>query len=97
MSHLSYSIDGDLSPLVVVDANGQMARFVVKTLSVCSGLVVLMFCTRVLLLSLERWALVLEIHANLRHKNTYIFFVKFQVVSVPTQTELKQRAFAQHP
>lgn len=54
MSHLSYSSDGDLSPLVVVDANGQMARFVVKTLSVCSGLVVLMFCTRVLLLSLER-------------------------------------------
>ena len=53
MSHLSYSSDDDLSPLVV-DAKGQMARFVVETLSVCSGLVVLMFCTRVLLLSLER-------------------------------------------
>ena len=53
---LSYSSDDDPSSLAV-DAEGQMARFVAKTLSVCSGLVVLMHCTwgqRLLLLSLER-------------------------------------------
>ena len=37
LSHLS---DDDLSSLAV-DAEGQMARFVAKTLRVCSGLVVL--------------------------------------------------------
>ena len=39
-----YSSDDD--PLsLVVDAEGQMARFVPKTLRVCSGLVVLTYCT----------------------------------------------------
>ena len=41
---LSYSSDDDSSSLVV-DAEGQMARFVVKTLRVCSRLVVLTYCT----------------------------------------------------
>ena len=41
---LSYSSDDD--PLsLVVDAEGQMARFVTKTLRVCSGLVVLTYFT----------------------------------------------------
>ena len=50
---LSYSSDDDPSSLAV-DVEGQMARFVTKTLSV---LVVLTYCTkgqRLLLLSLER-------------------------------------------
>ena len=37
---LSYSSNDDSSSLVV-DVEGQMARFVTKTLRVCSGLVVL--------------------------------------------------------
>ena len=41
---LSYSSDDDPSSLAV-DAEGQMARFVTKTLRVCSGLVVLTCCT----------------------------------------------------
>ena len=41
---LSYSSDNDLSSLAV-DAEGQMARFVTKTLKVCSSLVVLMYYT----------------------------------------------------
>ena len=41
---LSYSSDDDPSSLVV-DVEGQMARFVTKTLRVCSGLVVLTYCT----------------------------------------------------
>ena len=41
---LSYSSDDDPSSLAV-DAEGQMARFVTKTLRVCSGLVVLTHCT----------------------------------------------------
>ena len=53
---LSYSIDNNLLSLAV-DAEGQMAIFVTKTLSVCSVLVVLTYWTlgqRVLLLSTER-------------------------------------------
>ena len=53
---LSYSSDDDLSSLAV-DAEGQMAGFVAKTLRVCSGLVLLMYWTwgqRLLLLSLEK-------------------------------------------
>lgn len=56
LNYLSYLSDDDLLPLVV-DAKGQMARFVVKNLSVCNELVVLMFCTtwrQRLLLSLKR-------------------------------------------
>ena len=48
--------DEDLSPSAV-DVECQMARFVDKTLRVCSGLVALTYCTwgqRLLLLSLER-------------------------------------------
>ena len=41
---LSYSSDDDPSSLAV-DTEGQMARFVTKTLRVCSGLVVLTHCT----------------------------------------------------
>ena len=41
---LSYSNDDDPSYLAV-DAEGQTARFVTKTLRVCSRLVVLTFCT----------------------------------------------------
>ena len=41
---LRYSSDDDPSSLAV-DAEGQMARFVTKTLRVCSGLVVLRYCT----------------------------------------------------
>ena len=41
---LSYSSDDDPSSLAV-DAEGQMARFVTKTLRVCSQLVVLTYCT----------------------------------------------------
>ena len=41
---LSYSSDDDPSSLAV-DAEGQMARFGTKTLKVCSGLVVLTYCT----------------------------------------------------
>ena len=41
---LSYSSDNDPSSLAV-DAEGQMARFVTKTLRVFSGLVVLTYCT----------------------------------------------------
>ena len=70
LNYLSYLSDDDLLPLVV-DAKGQMARFVVKNLSVCNKLVVLMFCTtwrQRLLLSLKRWALLLKINANLRQK-----------------------------
>ena len=40
----SYSSDDD-SSFMAVDAEGQMARFVTKTLRVCSGLVVLTYCT----------------------------------------------------
>ena len=40
----SYSSDDDSSSLAV-DAEGQMARFVTKTLRVCSVLVVLTYCT----------------------------------------------------
>ena len=40
----SYLSDNDSSSLAV-DAEGQMARFVTKTLRVCSGLVVLTYCT----------------------------------------------------
>ena len=40
----SYSSDDDSSSLVA-DAEGQMARFVTKTLRMCSGLVVLTYCT----------------------------------------------------
>ena len=41
---LSYSSNDD--PLsLAVDAEGQMARFVTKTLIVCSVLVVLTYCT----------------------------------------------------
>ena len=53
---LSYWSNDDPSSLSV-DAEGQMARFVTKTLRVCSGLVVLPYFTygqRLLLLSLER-------------------------------------------
>ena len=41
---LSNSSDDDPSSLVV-DAEGQMARFVTKTLRLCSRLVVLTYCT----------------------------------------------------
>ena len=41
---LSYWRDNDLSSLTV-DAEGQMARFVAKTLQVCSGLVVVTYWT----------------------------------------------------
>ena len=41
---LSYSRDDDLSSLAV-DVEGQMARFVTKTLRVYSRLVVLTYCT----------------------------------------------------
>ena len=41
---LSNSSDDDPSSLAV-DAEGQMARFVTKTLRVCSRLVVLTYCT----------------------------------------------------
>ena len=41
---LSYSSNDDPSSLGV-DEEGQMARFVTKTLRVCSGLVVLTYCT----------------------------------------------------
>ena len=40
----SYSSVDDSSSLAV-DAEGQMARYVTKTLRVCSGLVVLTYCT----------------------------------------------------
>ena len=52
---LSYLSDDDPSSLAV-DAEGQMARFVTKTLRVCSRLVVLtyLYLGRLLLLSLER-------------------------------------------
>ena len=43
-----YSSDDDLSSLAV-DAEGQMARFVAKTLRVGSVLVILTYCTFVLL------------------------------------------------
>ena len=52
---LSYLSDDD--PLsLAVDVEGQMARFVTNTLRVCSGLVVLTYCTygQRLLMSLER-------------------------------------------
>ena len=44
---------------LAVDAEGQVARFVAKTLRVCRGLLVLLYYTqgqRLLLLSLERFA-----------------------------------------
>ena len=41
---LSYSSDDDPSSLAV-DVEGQMTRFVTKTLRVCSRLVVLTYCT----------------------------------------------------
>ena len=41
---LDNSSDDDLSSLAV-DAESQMARFVTKTLRVCSRLVVLTYCT----------------------------------------------------
>ena len=41
---LSYLSDDDSSSLAV-DAEGQMARFVTKTLGVCSRLVLLTYCT----------------------------------------------------
>ena len=41
---LSYLSDDDPSSLAV-DAEGQMVRFVTKTLRVCSRLVVLTYCT----------------------------------------------------
>ena len=53
---LSNLREDELSSLAV-DVEGQMARFVARTLRVCSGLVILMYCTwgqRLLLLSLER-------------------------------------------
>ena len=53
---LSYSSNDDLSSLVV-DAEGQMARFVAKILTVSSRLVILMYWTlgqRLMLLSQER-------------------------------------------
>ena len=40
----SYASDDD-SLSLAVDAEGQMARFVTKTLKVCSGIVVLTYCT----------------------------------------------------
>ena len=39
-----YLSNDDTSSLAV-DVEGQMARFVTKTLRVCSGLVVLTYCT----------------------------------------------------
>ena len=53
---LSYLSNNDPSSWGV-DAEGQMSRFVAKTLRVCSGLVVLAYCTwgqGLLLLLLER-------------------------------------------
>ena len=41
---LSYSSNDNPSSLAA-DAEGQMARFATKTLRVCSGLVVLTYCT----------------------------------------------------
>jgi len=52
----TYPSDDDL-PALVVDGKHQMAKFWHKTLMICSGLVVLTYCTlgqKVLLLSLER-------------------------------------------
>ena len=68
---LSNLREDELSSLAV-DA-GQMTIFVARTLRVCSGLVVLMYRNwgqRLLLLSLERWALLIEINADLRHRKT---------------------------
>ena len=55
--------DDDLTSLVV-GAASQMATFLAKSLRVCSGLVVLMYCAygqSMLLLSLERSALIILI------------------------------------
>ena len=51
-----YSSDND-QPSLAIDAKGQLARFVAKTLRVCSKLVVLTYWSsgqRLLLLSLDR-------------------------------------------
>ena len=77
---LNYSSNNDLSSFVV-DAGGQMARFVAKTLSMCSRVIVLTYWAwgqRLLLLLLERWALII---ADLRRKSTYICFLELQVAS----------------
>jgi len=50
---------------LVVDVEGHMDRFVAKTLGVCSGLIILTYCTwrqRLLVLSLERSALITKIN-----------------------------------
>ena len=63
--------------MMAVDVEGEMARFVTKTLRVCSGLVVVIYwpCRqRLFLLLLERKALM---KADSWHKNTHICFLDF--------------------
>ena len=63
----------------MVDAEGKIARFVAITLRVCHQLVVLMYWTlgqRLLLLSQERQALIVEIGSNVtKHQNTFVYIL----------------------
>ena len=62
-----------MTPSLAVDAEGQMARFVTKTLRMCSGLVVLYLGTEAVV--------AVTGYTDLRLKNTYISFLEPQVVS----------------
>ena len=56
--------------MMAVDVEGEMARFVTKTLRVCSGLVVVIYwpCRqRLFLLLLERKALIIEMKVDSWH------------------------------
>ena len=81
---------------MTVDAEGQMARFVTKSWEYVVDWLYLTYCTweqRLLLLSLEKWALI--INNNYMHKSSYISFLEIQVIcSVPTQIQIpKAKSF----
>lgn len=84
---------------MTVDAEGQMARFVTKSWEYVVDWLYLTYCTweqRLLLLSLERWPLIIKKkNTDYMHKSSYISFLEIQVIcSVPTQIQIpKAKSF----
>ena len=69
---------------LAVDAEAQMGRFVAKTLRVCTGLVLLTLQylgTEAVVAVTGEVALIIELNADLGHKNTYSCFLELRVVS----------------
>ena len=69
--------------MMAVDVEGEMARFVTKTLRVCSGLVVVIYwpCRqRLFLLLLERKALIIEMKADSWHREHSYMLLRFLIL-----------------